>query len=90
MSNKRLLVDGSRGVYVPYSFINRYDPDDWGIPAEDEEVLRRDVDDWRYWDTWDYVLANAYHVDKYDVTWYLHQDEEGNLWAYKEYFDEAV
>lgn len=87
--NKRLLVDGSRGVYVPNSFIRRYDPDRWCIPAGDEEILRGDVDDWRYWEVWDYVLQMAQYTDDQGTVWYLHQDENGDLWAYREYDDET-
>lgn len=88
--SKRLLVNGSRGVYVPNSFIRRYDPDKWCIPAGDAEILRSDVDDWRYWEVWDYVLQMAQYTDADDTVWYLHQDENGDLWAYSEYFDEAA
>ena len=92
MANKRLLIDGSRGIYVPNAFIGKYvykRPHLWGISEEDATTLLNDVDaDDQYWDAWDHVLNTAQYVDEVDVTWYLYQDEHGDLWAYSEYDDE--
>ena len=88
--NQKLLVDGSRGVYVPNNFIRRFDYTKWGIPAEDAVILRNDVDDWRYWECWVFVLQMAQYTDDDGVVWHLHQDGEGNLWAYSIYFDETA
>lgn len=97
--HKRLLVDGSHGIYVPKGFVYRYvyrHPHLWGISGEDAMTLLNGVDtDECYWDVWDHILNTAEYTDECDVTWYLHQDENGDLWAYSEYdelgmFDCAV
>lgn len=88
--SKRLLIDGSRGIYVPNTFIRRFDYTKWGIPAEDAAVLRNDVADWRYWEIWDFVIQMAQYTDDDGTVWYLHQGESGDLWAYSEYFDEEA
>lgn len=91
MANKRLLIDGSRGIYVPSCFIGKYAykrPHLWGISEEDAATLLNDVGSRHYWDIWDHVLNTAQYVDEVDVTWYLYQDEHGDLWAYSEYDDE--
>ena len=88
---KRLLVDGAHGTYVPCNFIRRYaykHPHLWGISAEDAKIVFFYEDDDQYWEVWDHILNTAQYVDEVDVTWYLHQDENGDLWAYSEYDDE--
>lgn len=88
MANKRLLIDGSRGIYVPNSFVRRFDTARWGISPEDATTLLDDVGARHYWDVWDHVLNTAQYIDELDVVWYLHQDENGDLWSYSEYDDE--
>jgi hypothetical protein len=47
------IVDGQHGIYVGQSFAQRYlmNPGDWGVSAEDREIL----------------LAGPYHADYLDV-----------------------
>lgn len=73
-----LLIDGSQGIYVPQAFVTRYGPAQWGIAAEDVEILEAGPDHEHYWETWDSVLSDAEYSNEHG-TWYLHQD--GDLFA---------
>ena len=79
MSGIDLLLNDSRGVYIPRDFAQYFIG--WkGIEAEDVEILLAgpDESDW-YWETWDSVLYRAVYTDSNGNTWHLHQN--GDLWA---------
>lgn len=82
MSGIELLLNDSRGVYIPRDFALNFINWD-GIEAEDIEILKAgpDESDW-YWETWDSVLSNATYTDEKGNVWRLHQD--GDLWCYCE------
>ena len=73
-----LLVDESRGLYIPQAFINRYVG--WeGISDENSDILRAGPDHPEYMEAWDEVLENATWVDGQGIKFRLEQD--GDLWA---------
>lgn len=77
-----LIFDGNRGQYIPQHFatelnISRIQ----GIDSEDIETLKKGPEDNEYyWDVWDRVLNNAFHVDSQGNTWRFYQDMD--LWMY--------
>ena len=83
-----LLLDGSRGVYIPQKFAENYtyDKDEYvpffkwqGIDEENRHILLSGPDHIEYWDAWEEVLCLAYFIDQYDVRHTLEQD--GDLFA---------
>lgn len=76
MSGIELLLNDSRGRFIPRDFAE-FDFTNWsGIEPEDIEILLvgPDESDW-YWETWDHVLSYASYTDpKGRNTWTLHQD----------------
>lgn len=84
MSGLNLLLNDSRGVYIPRDFADF--GEHWaGVKEEDLEILRRGPDhenSQNYWDVWDSILYNATYVDENQNVWSLYQD--GDLWAYCE------
>lgn len=82
MENAILLLSSARGIYVPRDFAQDFNfaQDGWqGVSPEDLATLADPENDW-YWETWEAVLNNAYHINK-DTgrTYRLYQD--GDLWA---------
>lgn len=74
-----LLIDGCRGVHIPWHFA-QYTSDYWqGINNEQLAVLACGPDNEEYWDVWDEVLVGAEHIDAQGNRWKLYQD--GDLWA---------
>ena len=80
---RKLLMDGRNGVYVPRQFVKRFIPDAWNVSKEDEQILLDGPDNENYWDAWCYVLDSAYYCDESGVRWHLEQDE-GDLFAVAE------
>ena len=75
MTYSTLLLDSSRGVYIPQHFAESIDVEGWtGIKAEDLDVLRAGPDAEFYWDAWQSLLDYAETKDGR----VLHQD--GDLW----------
>lgn len=77
-----LLVDGSRGIYVPQAFVEGFDLSLWnGIRDEDIETIKAGPEHEWYWEAWNDILSSAeYSHDGH--TYRLYQD--GDLWAYCE------
>ena len=80
--NVAILLDESRGIYIPKNFVDEFDIAKWNVSAKDAEILSRGPEDELYWDAWHNVLDNAWYVDKEGTRWRLYQD--GTLFAYKE------
>lgn len=82
MSGIDILLNDSRGVYIPQNFAESFNMEDWGVSDEDRDILLAgpDSDNEYYWDAWDDVLSNASYTDKNGNIWYLYQD--GDLFAY--------
>ena len=54
-----LLIDGSRGIYIPKKFAENYIG--WsGVETEDRETLLAGPDHRDYWEAWDSVLSFFY------------------------------
>lgn len=69
-----LLLDGSRGIYIPYIFASGFNLESWNIAIENyQELLDPEHED--YWDAWDDLLAEAFHIDKEGNRWKLYQDD---------------
>jgi hypothetical protein len=86
----KLILDGSRGIYIPNNFAVLFNHKDWGISDDDAEILKNGPGAKLYWETWDEVLNNAKYKDKSGFTWNLHQDDDlDDLLAIREdYFNE--
>jgi hypothetical protein len=78
MTERILLLDESRGIYIPYKFFHNYDLRRWGLDPKDYGELSS-VDNDNYWSTWDDLLANAKYTDEFGRSYYLEQD--GDLFA---------
>lgn len=76
--NRVLLLDESRGIYIPKKFYENFDLKSWGLdPSQYSELL--DVDHEHYWEAWADLLQDATHTDDKGQVWYLEQD--GDLFA---------
>jgi hypothetical protein len=84
MSDVTILLNDSRGVYIPQNFVEIYNPTHWGFAEDDEDIatLREGPDAEWYWEAWESVLARAESTDGSGNVWLLHQD--GDLFAYCE------
>ena len=84
MSGVTILLNDSRGVYIPQNFVEIYNPTHWGFAEDDEDIaaLRKGPEDEWYWDAWNNVLARAESTDGSGNVWRLSQD--GDLFAYCE------
>lgn len=71
------IVDGSRGIYVPKNFAERFNG--WNVRPEDVEILLAGPDHADYWETWDDVLRYASYTDDSGRRFTLWQD--GDLFA---------
>ena len=74
------LLDSARGIYIPQAFAEQFSADEWGIGAEEFEILLAGPDNELYWETWDDVLHNAEYIDPKGNKYRLHQDDD--LFAY--------
>jgi len=84
MSGISILLNDSRGVYIPQNFVECFDVTVWGFAEDDEDIatlLNGPEDEW-YWDAWNNVLARAESTDSNGDVWMLSQD--GDLFAYCE------
>lgn len=82
MNAIEILLNDSRGVYIPHNFADMFNMDDWGVSESDRAVLIAGPsykNDW-YWETWENVLSKAFYTDKSGNVWRLSQ--EGDLFAY--------
>jgi hypothetical protein len=84
MSGVTILLNDSRGVFIPQNFVEVYNPTHWGFAEDDEDIatLRKGPEDEWYWDAWNNVLARAEQTDGAGNVWRLSQD--GDLFAYCE------
>jgi hypothetical protein len=82
MSGMKMLLDGSRGIYVPSNFVEHYDVSEWGFNEDESDIatLAEGPDSDFYWDAWHNVLGSAEYFDENDNRWFLVQDD-GDLWA---------
>lgn len=87
MKTMQLLLPDSRGIYIPRDFINNFT--EWkGITQRDKENLMLGPDSFDYWETWEYVLQNAFYISPKENKnvlmgkWTLYQD--GDLYAVHE------
>jgi len=82
MSGMMLLLDGSRGVYIPRDFNDCFSMKSWNIEDNDSDlaILREGPENEWYWEAWDSILTRAVYIDGNGHCWYLYQD--GDLWAY--------
>ena len=72
------IVDSAFGIYVPQMFVQRYEPDEWGVRKVDAEELQNPDNEF-YWETWEEVLSTAKFTDDRGHVWRLLQD--GDLFA---------
>lgn len=71
-----LLLDGSRGVYLPRDFANLFDTKVWqGISPHNVTVLLQGPDHPHYWEVWDEVLDTAFYMSDQDK-YTLYQDDD--------------
>lgn len=83
MSGLELLLNDSRGIYIPQNFAVHFNMDHWGVRDEDRDILLlgpNDAENEWYWEVWESVLNNASYVDDKGNRWVLWQ--EGDLFAY--------
>jgi hypothetical protein len=81
MSGMKMLLDGSRGIYVPSTFVELYNVFEWGFYEDEHNIatLAEGPDGDSCWDAWDEVLNKAEFIDQDGNKWFLHHDED--LWA---------
>ncbi len=95
MSGIEIILSDRNGIYIPKIFSEECR--NWsGISIEDLDLLEKGPEEEYYWETWDTVLNDAFHVDKEGNHWRLYQD--GDLFAicdtlitdeeYKDFFGE--
>ena len=78
-----LLLDESRGIYIPRDFTKCFNLEDWGFTEDEIKEIEHDLsspDNELYWETWDRVLLDARCYSREGKIWYLYQD--GDLFAY--------
>lgn len=82
MSGIKILLNDSRGVFIPRDFNDCFCMKSWGLKDDDSDLvtLREGPDNEWYWEAWDSVLNKAKYVDGNGYVWFLHQ--EGDLFAY--------
>jgi hypothetical protein len=70
-----LLLDGTRGMYIPQDFVPQAAA--WtGIDPEDLEILEDGPEGEWYWESWENVMRDAVR-EKDGRTWHLEEDEQG-------------
>jgi hypothetical protein len=85
MAGMELLLNDSRGVYIPQNFAEfDHSIRSWNIDEDDNDlvILRQGPEAEYYWDAWDSILGRAAFTDSKGNIWHLYQD--GDLWAYCE------
>ena len=94
MSGITILVSDHNGIHIPRMFAERFD---WsGADIDDLNLVSKGPDHEWYWEAWESILRDAFHVDREGHHWKLHQD--GDLFAicdelmtneeYKDFFGE--
>lgn len=82
MSGIEILLDDSRGVYIPQNFAEMFDMKTWGISDDTRNILLAgptSENEW-YWEAWENVLSNASYIDTAGNKWLLWQ--EGDLFIH--------
>ena len=88
MSGLEILLDSSRGVYIPQAWAKECAcVDGWrvnhaGFDLEDLSILLDGPENEWYWEAWQDVLDHAEYVDKDGRVWRMYQD--GDVFAYCE------
>lgn len=54
-----VLIDSSWGIYIPQVFVEREDPEAWGLTDEEVAVLKSGPDHPAYWGVWEDVVDGA-------------------------------
>ena len=81
MDTITLLLEESRGVYIPQSFYERFDFGSWNLNISDYSELSM-PENAHYWDAWDDLLREAVLTDADGHRWTLYQD--GDLFAVRD------
>lgn len=82
-----LLLDESRGIYIPKAFYDGFDFASWGLNVSEYRDLSSPDND-LYWDTWDALLRDAEHHEApkqgeaIGHVWTLYQN--GSLFAVRD------
>ena len=75
MNTIEILLDSSRGTYIPRDFAKEIGGDRFeGIDREDWLTIKRGPDDEWYWDAWNNILEHATFTDPDGRVWTLHHD----------------
>lgn len=74
--NAKCLISSGAGIYIPKEFAKGYDMEAWHVDVADTDILKDGAEHEFYWDTWDYVLDNAYFIDSDGKRWTLYQDDD--------------
>ena len=76
-----MIVDGSRGIYLPQVFAENFG--DWPTisPALRATLLQGPYDD-EYWQAWDTVLTDATYTDLNGYVWELVSSDD--LWIIRQ------
>lgn len=85
--NIHVLLDGSRGIYIPRDFVTGFDMDAWNVSEEDAQDCS-DPENEYYWETWDSILNSASYTSKDGRVWSLYQDSDLFAVAYDNLTDE--
>lgn len=79
MESSKLILDDNRGIYIPLNFVQDFDLEQFsGWEQDDIDTIQDGPDNEQYWDAWDRILNNIYHVDQNGYKWILEQD--GAVW----------
>jgi len=79
MNSLELLLNSSRGIYIPKNFVDDFDMTLWkGIDSYDINTCT-DIENEFYWAAWDNILQNAeLHLNGHVYRlWH-----DGDLWLY--------
>lgn len=76
--SRELLLDESRGIYIPKKFAENFDTEEWHIDEELVAELKEGPDGENYWEAWEAVLRDAWMIED-GKKWNLEQD--GDLFA---------
>lgn len=95
-AERALLLDESRGIYIPSFFAKHYlylsdeskPLSHWkckGLEDSDIEALRSGPDHGDYWEIWDYVIGNSEFKSPKGI---FVLDQDGDLFAVQANFDD--
>lgn len=71
----KVIVDGSRGIYVPLKFIVSFDWAGWGVTEDQLDVISDGPEGEDYWEAWEEVLRDAQYTDEDGMKWTLYHDD---------------